>query len=98
MPLQKGQDHAYTFIRKVPALGLIWNTQTFLAIFSVLDVDHDDITFFLFFPFSCSVELILTSLACGSLPDCFLMFTNPYTEVFYILVILLPQFVVSKHK
>ena len=91
MPLQKGQDHAYTFIRKVSALGLIWNTQTFLAIFSVLDVDHDDITFFLFFPFSCSVELILTSLACGSLPDCFL-------EVFYLLVILLPQFIVSKHK
>ena len=49
IPLQKGQDHAYTFLRKVQHLiGLIWNIQTFLARFNVPDVDHDDITFFFF--------------------------------------------------
>ena len=51
-------------------LGLIWNTRAFLAIFSVPDVDHDDTQLFLFSS-SSSVELTLTSLACGSLAGSF---------------------------
>ena len=44
---------------------LTLTTWTSLAIFSVPDVDRDDTQLFLFF--SSSVELTLTSLACGCL-------------------------------
>ena len=60
-------------------LGLIWNTWTSLAIFSVPDVDHDDTQLF---SSSSSVELTLTSLACGSLAGSFQTAITVYWSIY----------------
>ena len=73
--LQKGRDHSppKAFLRGVQHLFRFRIPgHLALAIFSVPDVDHDDSQLFFFLCLvPSSVELTLTSLACGSLAGSF---------------------------